>query len=102
MTIITSARIQRHQHVQQLQVGPPPLRKHAEPSHQFVIIASRVVNSDKMKVILRCQFDGDFDAAKRHATTVASAIADRFSCAACCDVTTFDGFPVFSCTAGAR
>ena len=61
----------------------------------FVVVASRVITADSLAVELRGEHTGTLDGAKRHAVTLAQAVAKRFAVAACADVQTFAGVPVF-------
>lgn len=68
----------------------------------FVLVTSRVLSADRLAVELRGEHVGTLDGAKRHAVTLAQAVAERFGVASCCDVQSIDGLPLFfvACVAG--
>lgn len=68
----------------------------------FVVIASVIVDNDRLEVVLRGEHAGTLAGAKRHAVTLLIVTAQRFG-AACVDVTDGAGVPVFfaSTTGGA-
>jgi hypothetical protein len=73
----------------------PPAVALAQPE-TFVVVASRIVSDDVLVVELRGEHVGTLAGAKRHAVALAQAVAERFGVAACCDVQSIDGLPLFS------
>lgn len=61
----------------------------------FSVLASRIVTADRLELMLRGEFCGTLDAAKRHARRLAGAVADRFGSSACAQITSSDGVPLF-------
>ena len=60
------------------------------------VIGSRISSDGQPELALRGEFDGNLDAAKHHATTVAYSLADRYKCAAVCVVINDEGQRLFS------
>ena len=62
---------------------------------RFHVVAAKIVSPDRLTVALRGEFEGTFDAAKRHALAIARTVADRHGCDAIAEVLDIDNALLF-------